>query len=328
MRHWDSPLKGAIFPYRVERAIRVKIPKQEMTQFLSLSPAVRLLTADIDAIIVGPYSQISSILAIAVAMLRHIPFVIWYESHSLSSLSGGWMRRVARALKFALLRRAAAVCVPGRMAYEDCLRNRILDSRLFVAPHSISFKHVEITILQRPGSREAEETAYRIVYVGQFIPRKNLPILIEAFSIEFSGEDNVTLQLVGGSMSDLPAPLPPRVTISGFLQYDEIPSVLASSDLLVLPSVTEVWGLVVNEACSVGCPILVSNRCGSAEIVQEGVNGFTFDPNDLGDLRDKLRRAYKSRRSFDRNEIRLAHNRKYNFDLMASAFEAAVESSR
>ena len=47
----------------------------------------------------------------------------------------------------------------------------------------------------------------------------------------------------------------------------------------------EQWGLVVNEAMAAGLPVLVSRACGCApDLVREGVNGFTFDPYDVGGL--------------------------------------------
>jgi glycosyltransferase involved in cell wall biosynthesis len=53
----------------------------------------------------------------------------------------------------------------------------------------------------------------------------------------------------------------------------------------VLPSRREPWGLVVNEAMAAGLPVIVSNRCGCTEdLVEDGVNGFVFDPAKDGQL--------------------------------------------
>lgn len=67
----------------------------------------------------------------------------------------------------------------------------------------------------------------------------------------------------------------------GFVQLPRLAGFYALADVFVLPSSVEPWGLVVNEAMASGLPVLVSNRCGCArELVEEGRNGFTFDPND------------------------------------------------
>lgn len=65
----------------------------------------------------------------------------------------------------------------------------------------------------------------------------------------------------------------------------------ATASALVLPSVNETWGNVVNEAMACGLPVLVSNRCGCAEtLVEEGKNGWTFGGQDRGELAEVMLR--------------------------------------
>jgi len=69
------------------------------------------------------------------------------------------------------------------------------------------------------------------------------------------------------------------VLLPGFKQYGELPAYYALAKVFIHASTVEQWGLVVNEAMASGLPVLVSHRCGCAhDLVQEGVNGFTFDP--------------------------------------------------
>ena len=73
--------------------------------------------------------------------------------------------------------------------------------------------------------------------------------------------------------------------LPGFKQYDELPVYYGLASAFVHASTTEQWGLVVNEAMASGLPVLVSNRCGCAtDLVQEGRNGFTFDPSNVEQL--------------------------------------------
>jgi len=66
---------------------------------------------------------------------------------------------------------------------------------------------------------------------------------------------------------------------------EELCRVYAEAGCLILPSFSETWGLVVNEAMACSLPVLVSNRCGCVEsLIQQGVNGWTFDPHDLDEL--------------------------------------------
>jgi glycosyltransferase involved in cell wall biosynthesis len=73
--------------------------------------------------------------------------------------------------------------------------------------------------------------------------------------------------------------------LPGFRQIGELPRFYAGAGCFVHASTTEQWGLVVNEAMACGLPVIVSQRCGCAmDLVQEGVNGFRFDPRDTGQL--------------------------------------------
>ena len=75
------------------------------------------------------------------------------------------------------------------------------------------------------------------------------------------------------------------IHMPGFRNYEELPSYYAMAGGFLHPSTTDQWGLVVNEAMAAGLPVLVSNRCGCASnLVQEGGNGWTFDPADVDQL--------------------------------------------
>lgn len=125
--------------------------------------------------------------------------------------------------------------------------------------------------------------------VSRFITKKNLHKLIEAFSVyraqggkrelvlAGSGEleDSINLAIAKLNMTDV-------IRLEGFVQYERLPSYLANAISLILPSTSDQWGLVVNEAQAAGIPVLVSVKCGCAvDLVHEGDNGYLFDPFDL-----------------------------------------------
>ncbi|MFA4901981.1 MAG: glycosyltransferase family 4 protein [Desulfobaccales bacterium] len=81
-----------------------------------------------------------------------------------------------------------------------------------------------------------------------------------------------------------------HVRFSGFAQVDTLPVYYGLARCFILPSShSEQWGLVVNEAMAAGLPVLVSQACGCApDLVQEGVNGYTFNPYDVKGLAQLL----------------------------------------
>jgi len=134
---------------------------------------------------------------------------------------------------------------------------------------------------------------------ARFLPKKNLIGLLGAYQLfvkksAAKGSNGAAWQLVllgDGELSpEITATihrlgLRDLVQLPGFRQINELPAYYAMAGAFILPSTTEQWGLVVNEAMASGLPVLVSERCGCApDLVVDGRNGFTFDPLDLTEL--------------------------------------------
>jgi glycosyltransferase involved in cell wall biosynthesis len=118
------------------------------------------------------------------------------------------------------------------------------------------------------------------------------------------------------------------VHLAGAQGYAELPVYYGLARAFVHASTTEQWGLVVNEAMASGLPVLVSNRCGCApDLVQEGVNGFTFDPYDVEELADAMLRIWRME-DRELNRLAAASQRiiaEWGPERFASGLKAAVD---
>lgn len=86
------------------------------------------------------------------------------------------------------------------------------------------------------------------------------------------------------------------VLFLGFVNQSGLPEVYRSSDVMVLPSDYEPFGLVVNEAMLCGCPVVVSDHVGARfDLVRDGETGFVYPTGDVEALRDALLHALKCR---------------------------------
>ncbi len=129
------------------------------------------------------------------------------------------------------------------------------------------------------------------LFVGRFAPEKNLPRLLDAYARyrTAAGHQAWGLVLVGGGPLETELRVRAQelrdVVFAGFQQGDAVSAYYGLASCLVLPSISETWGLVVNEAMAAGLPVLVSERCGCVpELVQPGVNGYVCDPLDTEGL--------------------------------------------
>jgi glycosyltransferase involved in cell wall biosynthesis len=140
-----------------------------------------------------------------------------------------------------------------------------------------------------------KKNKFSYVYVGRLAPEKNLEMLVRAFLnvTQKTTDANWELLLVGegpsrSTLQNL-ASNHPNIRFAGGHPWYKVPEWLAQADVLVLPSKSEPWGLVVNEAMVCGMPVIVSNKCGCVnDLVKNGINGFTFSPKSQKDLESHL----------------------------------------
>jgi glycosyltransferase involved in cell wall biosynthesis len=106
-----------------------------------------------------------------------------------------------------------------------------------------------------------------------------------------------------------------------------LPAVYSMGDVLVLPSQSETWGLVVNEAMNLGCPAIVTDRVGCAhDLVVPGQTGWVFSAGNPGALRQCLEEALA-----DRERLRLIgenarrHVSQFSYDGITASLQQALQ---
>ncbi len=137
---------------------------------------------------------------------------------------------------------------------------------------------------------------------NRFIEKKNLPLLLRAFALYRSraGSDACRLVMLGDGplkaslltkCRELELAIGSDVYFPGFIQYEGLPEYYALAEAFIHASTSEQWGLVVNEAMASALPVLISNRCGCVQdLVSEGKNGWTFDPLDVNEMAEAMKR--------------------------------------
>lgn len=177
--------------------------------------------------------------------------------------------------------------------------------------------------------------------VTRLIERKNVQRLLEAFAfyryrttqgkpwdlvICGSGEGE---QRTRQTVRDLH--LEDCVHLTGFVGYRQIADWYGLAAAFIHPALDEPWGLVVNEACAAGLPILCSQTVGACQdLVKEGENGFLFDPRSKESIANTLIRIHSlsesARRSLGEASQRIVAP--FGPERFATNFMEAVDAAR
>jgi len=231
-----------------------------------------------DAVGVGGWNEPAFWQALGYCRARRVPLLVWVESTARDARSDAGPLRLARS---AMARAAAGAFVPGTAAAEYA---RALGFRdVAVAPNAIDASVFAEAAVDR-GGRES----CTFLYAGRLDPEKGVDVLLRAFE-QVSGK-----LVVAGSGSEeerLRASASDRVAFVGPKSRDELVRLYAEADALVLPSRSEPWGMVLNEAAAAGLPLVATEEVGAAcDLIENGVNGFRVPAGDVRALAAALER--------------------------------------
>ena len=129
----------------------------------------------------------------------------------------------------------------------------------------------------------------KVLYVGSLSERKNVKVLIEAMK----GLHKVQLNIVGDGekrrkLEVLSKEYAINADFLGTMPMKDIPNEMQKNDVLVLPSLYDGWGAVVNEALTQGLYVVCSDKCGAKDLLREDYRGATFRNNDAMNLHTRL----------------------------------------
>jgi len=267
-----------------------------------------------DAVFIHSYATPLSLLAYLGALASGTPVLLRTESERLRPRHG-WTEALKELVLRPLFAVTAAVLVIGeanRRFYEHYGVSR---GRQFLTPYSVDNEYflAERGLFEpsRQERRRAHGWSDDVVVVGfsgKLIPLKRVDDLIDAVA-ELQREGlGVGLLVVGDGPSRTALEERARshqlkwTVFAGFRNQSELAASYVCMDAFVLPSRSETWGLVLNEAMLFGLPIIASSMVGAGEdLIEQGRNGYVVDVGDVQSLSDALRtlaRSSEMRRSF------------------------------
>ncbi len=195
----------------------------------------------------------------------------------------------------------------SRAVKDELVELGIAERRLMVLPNPVDIKPPGS--LDRDGTRAAlgySDGEFVISTVGHAVPVKGWDVLLRAFGAIAGEVPEARLLFVGSTVSAeekawtqvlrktiMELRLSARVRFVG--DIDDVPSVLAASDLFVLPSRSEGYGMALTEALAGGLPCIATRVGVAPDLIRDGQNGFLVAREDAKALADYMLRLARDK---------------------------------
>ncbi len=292
LRQWRVYKDEIRFPYQILPSWRRRLGKYNFLLNWGLKAALRRTAPD--AILCGGYNYIASWQAMSWARRNHVPFLLWVESTA-KDLRGNLA--LIESVKTKFMRRCSAFIVPGKSAFEYLRNYGTAEEIIFTAPNAVDIeqfaRRAEAARKDATMLRQALQLPSRFfLFVGRLVAEKGVFDLLQAYgTLAPELRTKIGLVFVGDGaarsrLSQQAAAITPGfVGFAGFAQQEQLAAYYALAEVLVFPTHTDPWGLVVNEAMACGLPVISSDAAGCTEdLVEDNRNGRVIHAGETSQL--------------------------------------------
>lgn len=281
-----------------------------------------------DAVICAGYDSFTALLVFLMCKLKKIPLLFW--SGSTAYENNNILRFIGRPIIKLFTNYSDGFIAYGSRAKQFLVSNGAAENKIFKAYNTVDTDYYYNECQKYKAQRQKIltennfKTKKYILYVGQLIERKGIKTLIDAFTL-INKNDNISLLIVGEGkdkttyMEYCSNNKIKNIYFIGHKNSDILPLYYSIADVFVLPSLSEVWGLVINEALACGIPVITTNNVGASEdLIVDGENGYVIEANNAEKLSETLESII-----FDDSSLKILgeNSRKYigNFSIESSA---------
>jgi glycosyltransferase involved in cell wall biosynthesis len=261
-------------------------------------------------IVNGIWAEKSFLFVIILLNLFGANFLIYSEApiptKSRSILKGSLLKFLVIPLAKILIIRSKGILTVSIFAVEHFKSLGVQSNKIYRFGY---FRNVK----SNPQNRLINEV-FQLIFVGQLIERKGVTILLEAIKNVYQTNKSFRLTIIGtGELETIlkefinKNQLQNSVTLLGIINSQNVVDYIKKSDLLILPSIFDGWGMVVNEALQSSVPVLISDQCGAKELIKNDYNGLIFKSEDVKSLTENLLKFLDI--PFEKREIMRNHAR-------------------
>ncbi len=257
----------------------------------------RILRGDYAAAHLAGWAHWLVRLAILACRIRGVPFAVESDT-TLRNGKQNWRDKLKGGL-YPVWMRWIAFAIPGGIRQAEYFRYYgIPEEKILISHMTVDTAKLHATITpsrcEFRRMRGIPEDQVVMLFVGRLVEQKAIDTLLAAFELAALREAHLGLAIVGDGpernlVEDAVKRYPGRIWFPGRENQQGVVSWMRSSDVFVLPSRREPWGLVVNEAMVCGLPVIATDACGCVDdLVQPARNGYVVPVDDVEKLAEAM----------------------------------------
>lgn len=289
-----------------------------------------------DIVISSVSASLRTIVAFLYTLFSRKKMILWIEewrrhSYNKSNVLKYFIGIVRNFIGKLIIVQSNALVVVGTASREYALALGKNEDEIFMAPQCSD------DIAEEGRLSAKKKNKYTFLYLSRIIDLKGLDILIKAFDRLRRERNDISLLIAGDG------PFAPycrelcrslkteNITFAGSVVPADRGQFFNQADVFVLPSrfignFYEGWGLVINEAVSMGLPVITTTAVGAAyDLVVRGHNGFVVQEGSVSDLLKAMQNILAADLELMGENSRKMFERKNNFEKMAEGFSRAIE---
>ena len=335
-RSWKVDYETFHFPYYVDKGL--DIYKRGISNHWNPTLIKMMQREENSVMILGGSWNALDVIAICILKRLHLikqEIIFWSEANYLTI--GSRKKNVIRDFlrSFVYNTGEGRVIVPGRMSELSFEKWGIKNKKFIRLPNVIEEEIVSPSIFQNKSFAPLNELPYIVMPVRLNEKIKGIMNFFNAigadnvkkavFEILGNGDDE---ELIRSYIKD--KGYEDHIFLRGFCNMETVVSYYKKCDVILLPSFSDPSPLSLVEGCCAKMPILASNRCGNHfETIEEGKNGYTFNPDNHQEVRDAFEKMLARRKEWPAmgEHSRELFNKNFKQDVVLPRFITAIENT-
>jgi len=339
-RLWKIKDEDLNFSHFFLNEVSFSLFKKNLSVNHGISSLIKNMSPDVVVALDNSPNLLTMLQVLRVCKKRKIHFLLWTGIFPVYTLGNNFIFKIGDAIINLIRKKILYPDAQRFIAYGKECRHYLKDKykvnqdRIFIGTQGYPYE--DLIGKQFTYILEHRKIAYKrntIVYIGYLREKKGIELLLESADLLKRNNIDVNLLIIGDGHEDVKRLIEEyskknKITFVGYKEGTEKYDYLKNAKILILPTLKDAWGWVINEAMYLGIPVVTTDKAMAKEMVIDGKNGYIVKAANLQSLYLAIQKmlSMPEREYLRFCEQAFATASNYGIDYAINCFRKAIES--